>query len=88
VRYIHVSPGVAEIAVSVRDDYQQQGIGTMLVQHAVAAARNDGLHHLLASILPENTAALRLMSRLELPYTAQSVDGVRQLLLDLEGGSA
>jgi RimJ/RimL family protein N-acetyltransferase len=85
VRYIYTGPGTAEIAVSVRDDFQQQGIGKILVQHAVAYARTEGLRCLLASVLPDNRAALALMRSLELPYSAQMVDGVREFLLDITG---
>lgn len=62
-RYIVVRPGQAEIAFMVIDAYQGQGIGTMLMRHLMALARSAGLQELIAEILPENTAMLKVFNR-------------------------
>jgi RimJ/RimL family protein N-acetyltransferase len=62
-RYIVVRPGQAEIAFMVIDAYQGQGIGTILMRHLAALARSAGLQELIAEILPENTAMLKLFNR-------------------------
>jgi ribosomal protein S18 acetylase RimI-like enzyme len=59
-RYIVVQPGQAEVAFAVDDAHQGQGIGTALMRHLGAIARNAGLKELIADVLPENTAMLKI----------------------------
>ena len=66
-RYIVVRPGQAEIAFMVVDAYQGQGIGTILMRHLAALARSAGLNELIAEVLPENTAMLKVFRRVRLP---------------------
>jgi RimJ/RimL family protein N-acetyltransferase len=62
-RYIVTEPGRAEIAFVVIDDYQGQGIGTMLMRHLAVIARKAGLKELIAEVLPENAAMRRVFSK-------------------------
>jgi RimJ/RimL family protein N-acetyltransferase len=62
-RYIVVRPGQAEIAFVVVDAYQGQGIGTMLMRHLAVLARDAGLKELIAEVLPENTAMLKVFKK-------------------------
>ena len=62
-RYIVVQPGQAEIAFVVVDAYQGQGIGTILMRHLALLARDAGLKELVAEVLPENTAMLKLFKK-------------------------
>jgi RimJ/RimL family protein N-acetyltransferase len=62
-RYIAVRPGQAEIAFVVVDAYQGQGIGTMLMRHLAILARDAGLRELIATVLPENTAMLKVFKK-------------------------
>ena len=62
-RYIVVQPGQAEIAFVVVDAYQGQGIGTILMRHLAALAREAGLKELIAEVLPENTAMLKVFKK-------------------------
>lgn len=73
-RYIIVRPGTAEIAFTVLDDYQRQGLASVLLRHLAALARAAGLSTLLAEVLPENTAMLRVFERSGLK-AAQVRDG-------------
>lgn len=63
-RYVVVAPGQAEVAFLVVDDYQGLGIGSALARHLAGVARQAGLEGLVADVLPENTAMLRLFKRL------------------------
>ena len=47
-RYVVTAPGKAEIAFVVIDDYQGQGIGTLLMRHLAVIARKAGLKELIA----------------------------------------
>jgi RimJ/RimL family protein N-acetyltransferase len=62
-RYIVVRPGQAEIAFMVVDAYQGQGIGTALMRHLAAMARDAGLNELIAEVLPQNTAMLKVFRK-------------------------
>ena len=62
-RYIVVRPGQAEIAFVVVDAYQGQGIGTTLMRHLAILARDAGLKELIAEVLPENTAMLKVFRK-------------------------
>lgn len=62
-RYIVVKPDQAEIAFVVVDAYQRQGIGAALMRHLARLAREAGLKELIAEVLPENTAMLKVFSK-------------------------
>jgi RimJ/RimL family protein N-acetyltransferase len=62
-RYIVTEPGTAEIAFVVVDDYQGQGIGTLLMRHLAVIARRAGLKELIADVLPENAAMRKVFSK-------------------------
>jgi RimJ/RimL family protein N-acetyltransferase len=62
-RYIVVRPGQAEIAFMVVDAYQGQGIGTVLMRHLAVLARDAGLKELIAEVLPQNTAMLKVFRK-------------------------
>ena len=57
------NPDKAEIAFVVIDDYQGQGIGTLLMRHLAALARKAGLKELIAEVLPENTAMRKVFGK-------------------------
>jgi RimJ/RimL family protein N-acetyltransferase len=56
--------GVADVAVDVVDDLQNQGIGTALVSRVIDQARENGFATLTATTLWENRPALALLRRL------------------------
>lgn len=62
-RYIVVRPGQAEIAFVVVDAYQGQGIGTLLMRHLALLARDAGVKELIAEVLPENAAMLKVFKK-------------------------
>ena len=62
-RYVIAGPGQAEIAFVVVDAYQGQGIGTILMRHLIILARNAGLRQLIAEVLHENSAMLKLLRK-------------------------
>lgn len=62
-RYIVTEPGKAEIAFVVIDDYQGQGLGTLLMRHLAVIARKAGLKQLIAEVLPENAAMRKVFSK-------------------------
>jgi RimJ/RimL family protein N-acetyltransferase len=82
-RYIVVRPGQAEIAFMVVDAYQGQGIGTILMRHLAALARDAGLKELIAEVLPENTAMLKVFRKFGFGTGSKPEPRVVHLVLQL-----
>ena len=82
-RYIVVQPGQAEIAFIVVDAYQGQGIGTILMRHLAVLARDAGLKELVAEVLPENTAMLKLFKKFGFRTDSKKSPQVVHLTLQL-----
>jgi RimJ/RimL family protein N-acetyltransferase len=82
-RYIVVEPGQAEIAFVVIDAYQGQGIGTLLMRHLAAIARDAGLKELIAEVMPENAAMRKVFGRFGFRPAARQEPGVIHLVMQL-----
>ena len=80
-RYVLVKPGKAEVAFAVVDQYQSQGIGTVLMRHLAAIAREAGLQELVADVLPENVAMLKVFERSGLRVSAKRESGTVHLTM-------
>jgi RimJ/RimL family protein N-acetyltransferase len=66
-RYIVTSPGQAEVAFTVADPHQGLGIGSLIMRHLTAIARDKGLKEFVADVLPENTPMLKVFEKSGLP---------------------
>jgi RimJ/RimL family protein N-acetyltransferase len=82
-RYIVTWPGQAELAFVVVDAYQSKGIGTALMRHLLAIARDAGLKELTAEVLPENAAMLKVFNGFGFLARAGGDPQVRHLSLQL-----
>lgn len=82
-RYIVSEPARAEVAFSVDDAHQGQGIGSALMRHLVAIARAAGLKELVAEVLPDNAAMLKVFERCGLAMTTRREAGVVHVTLAL-----
>jgi RimJ/RimL family protein N-acetyltransferase len=83
-RYIVQQPDKAEVAFAVIDEYQGQGIGTALMYHLAAIARNAGLQELVADVLPDNDAMLRVFAKSGFPLSTKRDPDVVQVALQLD----
>lgn len=61
-RYDRVADGEAEVAFNVADHRQGLGIGSMLLEHLAAAARERGITTFTAEVHPSNSAMLRVFA--------------------------
>jgi len=82
-RYIVVQPGQAELAFTVVDRYQGQGIGAALMRHLAAIARTAGIKELIAEVLPENTAMLKVLEKSGCPVSTRRMSMVVHVTLRL-----
>ncbi|HVW28939.1 MAG TPA: GNAT family N-acetyltransferase [Polyangiaceae bacterium] len=74
-------PKVAEAAVVVVDDYQNKGLGHLLLLRLVAAARERGVERFRATTLADNPAARALMA--DLGAEPQTSNGDDTLSVDV-----
>lgn len=82
-RYIVSEPGRAEVAFSVDDDHQGQGIASALIRHLTALARAAGLSEFHAEVLPENAPMLKVFERSGLGVKTRREAGVVHVALAL-----
>jgi len=54
-------PDAAEVAITVVDEWQRRGVGTLLYERLKAAARERGIRVLCSDVHHTNTAILRLL---------------------------
>ncbi|MCX6019328.1 MAG: bifunctional acetate--CoA ligase family protein/GNAT family N-acetyltransferase [Chloroflexi bacterium] len=59
----------AEFAVLVSDQFQHQGLGRELLARLVQYGRDEGMHRIVADILPENTGMIRVSEQLGFKIT-------------------
>ncbi|GAQ60412.1 bifunctional acetate--CoA ligase family protein/GNAT family N-acetyltransferase [Streptomyces scabiei] len=64
----------AEISVAVADGLHHRGVGTLLIEHLVSAARAEGITTFTADTLSENNEVLRLFTDLGL-RASRTFDG-------------
>jgi RimJ/RimL family protein N-acetyltransferase len=74
-RYVVSEPGQAEVAFIVVDNYQGRGVGAALLHHLAIIAKQSGLRELVAYVLPENRAMLKVFEKSGLKFTAKREAG-------------
>jgi acetyltransferase len=74
---------VAESAVVVADDYQNRGIGKLLLRRLVTYARAKGIRQLRGNLQVGNDRMLDLVRRSGLPHKTRFVDGIWEASIDL-----
>jgi GNAT superfamily N-acetyltransferase len=83
-RYILLRPGKAEVAFAVIDQYQGQGIGAALLRHLAGIARDAGLRELIADVLPENGAMLKVFAKSGFPLRTTCNFDIVHVVLQLD----
>lgn len=82
-RYVVTEPGIAEVAFTVIDEFQGQGVGSALMRHLGLLARRASLKQLVADVLRENTAMMNVLKKSGLPITISREKGVIHVRLDV-----
>jgi acetyltransferase len=63
IRYMRIDEETAEASLVVRDDMQNQGIGTGLLRYLIVEARKDGIRKLVATVQRGNISLWHLLQR-------------------------
>ncbi|MEW2522051.1 bifunctional acetate--CoA ligase family protein/GNAT family N-acetyltransferase [Actinacidiphila alni] len=79
--------GSAEIALAVADDFHRVGVGTLLVEHLVHAARAEGITAFTADALVANHAVLEVFTDLGLPVARRFAGSDVHCTIALDAGS-
>lgn len=74
-------PDTAEIAFVVQDDWQNRGLGTILLEALLAAAEARGIRRFRAYVLPSNGRMLDLLARFTDIQEHRTGGGVTEVLL-------
>ncbi|RKS77611.1 acyl-CoA synthetase (NDP forming) [Motilibacter peucedani] len=73
VRYDKINASQAEVAFNISDAHQGRGLGSVLLEHVAAAARERGITRFFAETLPSNARMINVFQ--EAGYTvAQDLD--------------
>jgi acyl-CoA synthetase (NDP forming)/ribosomal protein S18 acetylase RimI-like enzyme len=83
-RYDVVDPGRAEVAFAVADSQQGRGLGSILLEHLVAAARERGVHTFVADVLPDNTQMINVFKDAGYEVRSRFDDGVVEIEIPLK----
>lgn len=74
----------AEVAFVARDGHQGRGLGSILLEHLAAAARENGLRRFEAEVLVENHAMVRVFRQAGYQVSRAFADGVLHLEFDID----
>jgi acyl-CoA synthetase (NDP forming)/RimJ/RimL family protein N-acetyltransferase len=83
-RFDRVDERDAEVAFVIRDDHQGRGLGSVLLEHLAAAARERGVRRFVAEVLPTNRRMLATFEEAGYHPTHRLEDGVVMLSFEIE----
>ena len=77
------SPTLAEVGVVVEDAYQNQGIGTQLIQMLIGHAKKEGVETFTGIIHPTNELILKIIEDSGFPIERRFNDGLLEMEIDI-----
>lgn len=83
-RFDVVEPGTAEVAFYVADTEHGRGLGSVLLEHLAAAAREVGVDRFVADVLPGNAKMIRVFSDAGYEVAQHYEDGVISVEFSIE----
>ncbi|KRE62995.1 bifunctional GNAT family N-acetyltransferase/acetate--CoA ligase family protein [Nostocoides sp. Soil756] len=83
-RFDRLDSRSAEVAFNISDHYQGKGIGSVLLEHLAAIARDLGITRFIAEVLPQNRKMLAVFSDAGYEVTRRVEDGVVEVGFDIE----
>jgi acyl-CoA synthetase (NDP forming)/RimJ/RimL family protein N-acetyltransferase len=82
-RYDRTEPQAADVAFNIADSDQGRGLGSVLLEHLAAAARERGIRRFVADVLPQNRRMLAVFDEAGYGITHRYDDGVISLGFDI-----
>jgi acyl-CoA synthetase (NDP forming)/GNAT superfamily N-acetyltransferase len=83
-RYEQTDDSAAEVAFNVSDAHQGRGLGSILLEHLAAAARENDVHRFHAEVLPQNRKMLTVFREAGYEVRSDYDDGVIALTFDID----
>ncbi len=83
-RFDALGDGRAEVAFVIRDDLQGLGLGSVLLEHLAAAARERGVTRFVAEVLPENHRMIATFREAGFEVRQRREDDVLAVSFDIE----
>ncbi len=82
-RFERTAPTTADVAFNIADSDQGRGLGSVLLEHLAAAARERGIQRFVADVLPQNRRMLSVFDEAGYAITHRYDDGVISLGFDI-----
>lgn len=83
-RYDRLDQTQAEVAFNVSDAHQGRGMGSVLLEHLAAAARERGISRFVADVLPQNLKMVAVFHEAGYAVTDHFDRGVVELAFDID----
>ena len=83
-RYDRIDEDEAEVAFNVADAEQGRGLGSVLLEHLAAAARERGVRRFVAEVLPQNGRMIAVFRDAGYEVRQHAEDGVVSLAFDID----
>ncbi|MBT0994890.1 GNAT family N-acetyltransferase [Cellulomonas sp. DKR-3] len=83
-RFDRIGDDEAEVAFNVADAHQGRGVGSVLLEHLAAAARERGVRRFVAEVLPQNGRMIAVFRDAGYEVRQHSEDGVVSLAFDID----
>jgi acyl-CoA synthetase (NDP forming)/RimJ/RimL family protein N-acetyltransferase len=83
-RYDRVEGDTAEVAFTISDPHHGRGLGSVLLEHLAAAARENGVHRFVAEVLPHNRKMIAVFRDAGYEVNHRYEDGVISLSFHID----
>ncbi|RYV50338.1 GNAT family N-acetyltransferase [Pengzhenrongella frigida] len=83
-RYDRIGPDEAEIAFNIADAHHGRGLGSVLLEHLAAAARERGVRRFTAEVLPQNGRMIAVFREAGFDVSQTVDDGVVTVSFDID----
>ncbi len=83
-RYDRIDPDTAEVAFNIADAHQGKGLGSVLLEHLAAAARERGVRRFVAEVLPANGRMLAVFRDAGYDVRQRAEEGVVAVSFDID----
>jgi acyl-CoA synthetase (NDP forming)/RimJ/RimL family protein N-acetyltransferase len=83
-RYDRIGADEAEVAFNVSDAHQGRGLGSVLLEHLAAAARERGVRRFVAEVLPQNGRMIAVFKDAGYVVRQRTEDGIVAVGFDID----